>query len=240
MDSEIEILTTNRTSSYPVTYTGPNNIFSQLKIIENIFGLNMSQGIKFASNLPELPNKAEGWFAIPKVSAVANKFFPEITDSGEQYCRAIKFLFKKLTKCQELHMYGQEKITPDHLRPNMYTQNFMGDLELKQSGDVLIIPAQFGLLHKGKSIETARDEFALNEFGLSTFAVSCMLLTHPNRFTDWEDLPVDSAGDELAPEADGNFSEAFNFCMWDWYLRAEPFPTNVNANHAAATGFICD
>ena len=236
MDSEV--LIANRTN-YPETYTGPNNIFSQLKIIHNVFGLTTSQSLKFASNLPELPRNAEGWFAIPKVSAVANKFFPEITNSGEQYCKAVKFMLEKLSKSQEFHMYNQEKMTPDHFRPNRHTQNFMENLESQQPGDVLIIPAQFGLLYEGKSIEKAREKFELNEneFGLSTFAVSCMLLTHPNRFTDWQDLSVDAPGDELAPEADRNFSEVFNFCMGDWYLRAESFPINVGKHHGAATGF---
>jgi hypothetical protein len=66
------------------------------------------------------------------------------------------------------------------------------------------------------------------EFGLGAFAVGCMLLTHPEREVKWEQLHMDCAGDEFAPDADGDFSRAPVFFFSDgkvgfgayWFDRA--------------------
>ena len=46
------------------------------------------------------------------------------------------------------------------------------------------------------------------EFGLGTFAVGIMLLTHPLRLQDCDDLWIDCAGDEFSYDADGQFVSA--------------------------------
>ncbi|MBU0624750.1 hypothetical protein KKF05_00220 [Patescibacteria group bacterium] len=74
--------------------------------------------------------------------------------------------------------------------------------------DILVVPAQFGLRHRGRSVRRAREVFMANEFGLGAFAIGIMLLTHPEREVQWEQLHVDCAGDEFAPEAGGGFSGA--------------------------------
>ncbi|MBI4215746.1 MAG: hypothetical protein HY602_03410, partial [Parcubacteria group bacterium] len=81
--------------------------------------------------------------------------------------------------------------------------------------DILVVPAQFGLRHKGRSVRRAREVFAANEFGLGTFAIGIMLLTHLEREVQWEQLHIDCAGDEFAPCADGGFSRAPIFCFSD-------------------------
>ena len=94
--------------------------------------------------------------------------------------------------------------------------------------DILVVPAQFGLRHKGRSVRRAREVFTANEFGLGAFAIGIMLLTHPEREVQWEQLHVDCAGDEFAPGADGVFSGAplFHFDVGrvkfraSWYDRA--------------------
>jgi hypothetical protein len=74
--------------------------------------------------------------------------------------------------------------------------------------DILVVAAQFGLRHRGRSVRRAREVMQPNEFGLGAFAVGIMLLTHPERLMHYDDLYVDCAGDEYAPEADGGFSSA--------------------------------
>jgi len=44
-----------------------------------------------------------------------------------------------------------------------------------------------------------------NEFGLGAFATGCLLITHPNRLAQYDDLWIDCAGDEFAPKAGGRF-----------------------------------
>ena len=89
------------------------------------------------------------------------------------------------------------------------TSQKLGD-EQKGYG-ILVVAAQFGLRHRGRSVRRAREVFAENEFGLGAFAVGIMLLTHPRREVQWEQLHVECAGDEFAPEANGDFSYAPGF-----------------------------
>jgi hypothetical protein len=76
------------------------------------------------------------------------------------------------------------------------------------------VPAQFGLRHRGRSVRRAREVFNASEFGLDTFAVGIMLLTHPERLQHYDDLWIDCAGDEYDdPGDDGRFSLAPYFCF---------------------------
>jgi hypothetical protein len=47
-----------------------------------------------------------------------------------------------------------------------------------------------------------------NECGLGAFAIGIMLLTHPERLQHYDDLWIDCAGDEFAPDAGAGFSES--------------------------------
>ena len=62
--------------TYPKEYKGPKPIAGQIQAIVDIFGLEPKEAMEFAKNLPTLPEGAEGWFAVPRVSAMAKKFFP--------------------------------------------------------------------------------------------------------------------------------------------------------------------
>jgi len=63
--------------------------------------------------------------------------------------------------------------------------------------DILVVAAQFGIRHRGRSVRRAREVFAANEFGLGAFAIGIMLLTHPERLSNYDDLWIDSSGDEF-------------------------------------------
>lgn len=201
------------------SYTYPKEyklklVAEQVKTMAEMFGFDEAQALTFLQNLPMLPEGAEGWFAIPKVSAVAKKFFPAITDPAMQYCEAVKLVFTKLAKNRSFTNYRDGQIAPSQLHVNLRTASFLEELETQQQGDILIIAAQYGMRHRGKSVRRARETFAGNEFGLTSFALGCMALIHPERFVRWEELDVDCSGDEFAPGADGVFSGApvFRFC----------------------------
>ncbi len=203
--------------AYPKEYK-MKPIEEQVKFIAEKFGLDPTQALEFSKVLPALPEGAEGWFAIPKVSSVAKKHFPEITDSAEQYCEAVKLVQTKLAESRSFINYYNGEIVPSKLRQHIRTVGFLEHLEAEQRGDILIIAAQHGMRHRGKSVRRARETFASNEFGLGTFALGCMSLVHPDRYVCWEELDVDCAGDEFAPDADGVFSEAPLFYSSDGEL----------------------
>jgi hypothetical protein len=125
-----EVVSSNYT--YPKEYKGPKPIAEQVKTIATMFGLDPAQALEFAKNLPTLPEGAEGWFAIPKVSAVAKQQFPAITDKAEQYCEAVKLVHTKLAESRSFYNYRNGEIVPNKLRQHARTVEcwcFSGDLK---------------------------------------------------------------------------------------------------------------
>jgi hypothetical protein len=88
--------------------------------------------------------------------------------------------------------------------------------EAQKGYDILVVVAQFGLRHRGRSVRRAREVMPKGtEFGLGAFEVGCMILTHPERLADYDDLWIDCAGNEYAPGGDGDFSSAPYFFFYD-------------------------
>jgi hypothetical protein len=108
------------------------------------------------------------------------------------------------------YSYRQDATGSEYLRPHARTVEMFQTLADQQKNhDILVVAAQFGLRHKGRSVRRARELFQANEFGLDAFAVGCMLLTHPNREVQWDkQLHVHCAGGEYSRVAGGEFTEA--------------------------------
>ena len=197
--------------AYPDEYRGPKPIGEQVDILAKVFSLSLGFTSDFIEKvLPTLtlPEGADGWFAIPSLDAVAQRFFPEVTDPAERYCRAVNLVMEKLGASRKFVNYRKGELTTDRLRQHARTLHALDVIAETQQGDILIVPAQFGKLHRGQSVRRAREVMGANEFGLGAFAVGCMALTHPERFVRWEQLHVDCAGDEFAPGAGGGFVDA--------------------------------
>jgi len=216
----LEMTTPNQYANEVVSssYTYPKEykmkpIGEQVKFIAEKFGLDPTQALEFAKNLPALPEGAEGWFAIPKISAIAKKYYSESLNPANHYCESVRLVHRKLAKSRSFYNHREGQITMAQIRQHPRTQSFLEQLESEQQGDILILAVQYGIRHRGKSVRRARETFSGNEFGLGTFALGCMALVHPDRYVLWEELDTDCAGDEFAPDADGVFSDApfFNF-----------------------------
>ncbi len=199
--------------TYPKEYKGPEPILGQAKTIATIFGLDPSHALEFAKTLPERPNGAEGWFAIPSVDALAAKHFPEVADPIQKYCQAVQLVHAKIAASRSFYNYREGQITPAQLRVHARTAHALDLIAETQKGDILIVAAQLGMRHRGKSVRRAREVFAANEFGLGSLAVGSIVLTHPERLVRWEELDMDCSGDEFSPEADGVFSKSPDFCF---------------------------
>ncbi len=197
--------------TYPSEYKGLKPIGVQVDILAGIFGLSLGYTSDYIEKvLPtlELPNGADGWFAIPSIDAVAKRFFTDVTDPDERYSRAVNLVIEKIAASRKLYNWREGKLDAKRLRQHVRTVQMLEAIAEKQQGDILIIPAQFGIRHRGRSVRRAREVFVANEFGLGAFAVGCMILTHPERLVRWEQLHMDCAGDEFAPGADGVFGRA--------------------------------
>ncbi len=205
--------------TYPKEYKGPKPIADQIKAIAKIFDLDPSQAIEFAKNLPALPEGAEGWFAIPSVDALVKKHFPEVTNQAQEYCQAVQLVHAKIAASRSFYNYCEGQITPAQLRVHARTAHALDLIAETQKGDILIVAAQLGMRHRGKSVRRAREVFVANEFGLGTLAVGSIVLTHPERLVRWEELDMDCSGDKFAPGADGGFSSAPYFDFGDSRVR---------------------
>jgi len=203
---------------YPTEYKGSKPISEQVDILAKLFNLSLgatSEYIKKVLPTLQLPDGAEGWFAIPSVDAVAARFFPEVKNPAERYCRSVQLVLQKIGESRKFYNYREGQITPDRLRVHARTAHAFDLIAETQKGDILIVAAQLGMRHRGRSVRRAREVFTANEFGLGAFATGSIVLTHPERIVRWEELDMDCAGDEFGPDADGRFSRApyFSFSV---------------------------
>ncbi len=188
------------TYGYLSGYTKPKGITEQTNILRQIF-----PGVGFADEkLAEgaVPANAEGWFAIPKWQSLA-----------KTYGEAVQMVLDAIKKARngKFYNYRENQLGPDRLRQSAKSTEVFQTLSDEQKDyDILVVAAQFGIRHRGRSVRRAREVMldSGNEFGLGAFAIGIMLLTHSERLMNYDDLWIDCAGDEYAPDADGDFSGA--------------------------------
>ena len=212
--------------AYPKGYK-VKGITEQTNILRQLF-----PGIGFADEkLAEqpLPPNAEGWFAIPKWQTLAPTY-------GEAVEKVLAMIGSKRT----FYNYRKGQTGPEYLRQHANTAKMFQKLGDEQKDhDILVVPCQFGLRHKGRSVRRAREVFMANEFGLGAFAIGIMLLTHPEREVQWEQLHVDCAGDEFSPGADGGFSFAPLFCFRGGKVRFSAYWYDAASGHyGSASAFL--
>jgi hypothetical protein len=153
-----------------------------------------------------LPAGAEGYFAIPRWEKLA-----------PTYHQAVERIVTALKQANDVDTFSvYVKYSPEHLRQTEYSRSAWKDLESRQKNqDILIVPAQFGLRHAGRSVRRARAVMDRREFGLGAFAVGVMLLTHPEQKKYRYNPSVDCAGDEYSPVARGRFGHVPCFSFSD-------------------------
>ena len=176
----------------------PKGITEQTNRLRELF-----PGIGYANEkLAEqvLPENAEGWFAIPRWEKVAPTY-------GEAVQKVLDMI--KQTRNGAFYNYREGELGPNQLRQSAKSVSFfqkLGDEQKDQ--DILVVPAQFGIRHRGRSVRRAREVMNANECGLGAFAIGIMLLCHPERLMHYDDLWIDCAGDEFAPNAASGFSRS--------------------------------
>jgi hypothetical protein len=181
--------------AYPKDYK-VKGITEQTNILRQLFpGIGNAEE-KIAEQ--PLPPNAEGWFAIPKWQTMA-----------ATYNEAVLKVLAMIASKRKFYNYREGALGADYLREHARTAKMFHTLAAQQKDyDILVVPAQFGMRHRGRSVRRAREVFTMSEFGLGAFAVGIMLLTHPEREIQWGQLHVDCSGDEYSSAAFGKFNEA--------------------------------
>jgi hypothetical protein len=177
----------------------PKPVAEQITRLRELFPELGTADVEIASR--ELPPNAEGWFAIPRWEKIA----PTYNEAVEKVLALLSS-----TGNGKFNNWRERKLGPNRLRQHERTVAMLKKLGNQQiEHDILIVPAQFGLHHRGRSIHWAREVFNASEFGLGAFAVGIMLLTHPERFKHHDDLWIDCTGDQYDhPYGDGRYAFA--------------------------------
>lgn len=166
--------------------------------------LDATETLAYARDLPDIhsfvPEVWAGrevrrwvnWFVVPRREKIAGT-------ENEAVEKVLDLIGKTRTFCN----YRKGKLGLKYLRTSELTAEALQMLGEKQKGDFLLIPAQFGLVHRGRSVRRVRVVYAPNEFGLGLFIVGCMILSHPERLVCWDQLCIYCPGDEYSLDADG-------------------------------------
>jgi hypothetical protein len=202
---------------YPQGYAVKPVCEQLVELSKHFNGLNTNDVLACSKELPALPAGAEGWFAVPRWEKVA-----------KTYNEAVEKVLDLIGKTRTFYNYRKGNLGPKYLRLSERTAVALQMLGERQKGDFLLIPAQFGLTHRGRSVRRVRVVYTPNEFGLGSFIAGCMILSHPERLVQWEQLHIDCPGDEYSPDADGVFSHAPFFRFFGggvgflayWFVRA--------------------
>ena len=207
----------------------PRGITEQTNILRQLI-----PGIGFADEKiaqQPLPANAEGWFAVPRWQSLAKTY-------GEAVQKVLDLIKKQ--RHGNFHNYREKKIGERYLRQHERTARKLETLADQQKGyNILVIAAQFGLRHRGRSVRRAREVFMANEFGLGAFEIGCMILTHPERLQHYDDLWIECAGDEYAPDGDDGFSSAPFFCFRGGLVRFDAgWSGNAISCYGSASGFL--
>jgi hypothetical protein len=138
---------------------------------------------------------AEAWFAIPRWQALA-----------PTYNEAVEMLLEALSAKRKVSNRILGKLGDKFLRQCERSKLAEKILAEQQGGnDILVVPAQAGMLHRGCSARRTRASMAGNEFGLGMFSIGCIVLTHPERMSAADALMIDCGGDEYSVRGDYTF-----------------------------------
>jgi hypothetical protein len=214
---------------YPQGYAVKPVCEQLVELAKHFNGLNTSSVLACSKELPALPQGAEGWFAIPRWEKVA-----------ETYNQAVEKVLDLIGKTRTFYNYHKGNLGPKYLRLSERTAVALQMIgEKREASDFLLIPAQFGLTHRGRSVRRVRVVYAPNEFGLGSFIAGCMILSHPERLVQWEQLHIDCPGDEYSPGADVRFDFApiFQFSIGLVMFNSR-WVHNAHEDYGSASGFV--
>lgn len=135
--------------------------------------------LAYSKRLPKCPEGAEGPFVVPvwkEVGASYEEAVKKILSHFNVYYR-----FGHQTFEEAIGMICQSDRTREAERV-LAPRDDISDMRL-QGYPFMLLWAQMGFLHRGRSNRRVRYLYAPNEFGLGAFAVASILCTHPERFS---------------------------------------------------------
>lgn len=233
--------------TYPPEYLGPRPIEEQIEDLARKLYLNPKDALEFVGRgLPSfetfVPPKAlpwVGWFAVASAEALASNSLAEMYDPAQNYCSAVRLGQEAIAKTRRFYSYKEALRKPSNLRVCDRTIVANEKIAKKQKGDIHIIAAQLGAFHVGTSIDMTRTILRPHEFGLTSFAVECIAITHPERLVRWEELGMQCVGDELRLDDKDPWSQTPVIYFHDEKVNFNTVPNSTPYTcYGAVTGFL--
>ncbi len=167
-----------------------------------------------------VPQGSEGYFAVVFDQTMVTHYEedPNI-DQSVPVTRVLDALSKQ--RDGRVVNYRNGELDRTHYRRSKKSAEKMKQLWESQGcpTGILLIPAQLGIEHAGKSVLRARVVIRGSEFPLDAYEVLQMVLTHENRLQHYDDLWIDLPGSEYSPVAVGVFGYALYVRFYDGDLR---------------------
>lgn len=207
--------------TYPKSYK-VKPIKEQYQKIFELFEIKLNQiGNKSIDHLP----KSEGIFVIPHWKLI-----------GDTYNDAVLKVMEIMKASRPTYDWRSGNWTKEYLRQLPVKEKFWD----KQKKEILLISAQFGVLHAGQSVQAVRSEAQSNELPFGIYECLIMLLTHPERLQGYDDLWVDCPGDEYSFAGDGAFSGAPRLCFSGGRVRFDTYDVSFAREYFGSVSAVCD
>lgn len=187
-----------------------------------------------------VPQGSEGYFAVVFDQTMVTHYEEDPNvDQSVPVTRVLEALSKQ--RNGRVVNYRNGELDRTHYRRSKKSAEKMKWLWESQGcpTGILLIPAQLGIEHAGKSVLRARVVIRGSEFPLDAYEVLQMVLTHENRLQHCDDLWIDLPGSEYSPDADGVFGCALRVEFIVGALRFDFFVADFAfGNYGSASGFL--
>jgi len=224
----------NRISSsfgYPKGYNGAKTLDEQATLLREQYQFPL----KLLASVKKRPKEAEGLWVMPLIKNIVP------LQCKHPYNYAVDFVLERLGRSRKFKNWRQGKMGYEYLRQIENTLCLWNQLTLAQgSGELTpVVPAQFGKMHNGESVDYVRKHVLDNEILFGVYHIGIMLLTHPEREQKREQLHIDCAGDKYAPGGVGRFVDAPFFSWGVGGLRfSADWASGANGYYGSVSGFL--
>ncbi len=185
------------------------------------------------------PQGSEGYFAVVFDQTMVTHYEDDPTVDQSV---PVTHVLEALSKQPDGHVenYRDGKLNSTYYHRSKKSAEKMRQLWESQScpTGIILIPAQLGIEHAGRSVLQARVVIRGSEFPLDGYEVLQMVLTHENRLKHCDDLWIDLPGSEYSPDADGVFECTLRVRFNGHGLKFGCRDTFANGRFGSASGML--